>query len=69
MLSTYVKGGDRIKFQLYMGREVDGVVRAILKTTSGVRLRVEYGRNLATIHPDQITWPPKPLKAPDDVAF
>jgi hypothetical protein len=35
--------GKRVRFKLYMGREVDGVIRAILKETSGTRLIVEYG--------------------------
>jgi hypothetical protein len=34
---------SRIRFRLYAGREVDGVIRAILQTTSGVRYRVDYG--------------------------
>lgn len=35
------KAGSRIRFRLYMGKEVDGAIVAILKTTSGVRHRVE----------------------------
>jgi hypothetical protein len=61
-----VKVGQRIRFRLYIGREVDGVIRAILKTTSGVRYRVEYGSNLATISPEAIVQPEKP-DAPEDV--
>ena len=37
------KVGERIRFRLNAGREVDGVVRAILKTPSGTKLRLEYG--------------------------
>jgi hypothetical protein len=49
-------------------REVDGVIRAILKTTSGTRLRMEYGAGpyVATINPEQIIEPEKP-DAPKDV--
>jgi hypothetical protein len=46
--------GSHIRFRLYMGREVDGVVRAIVNTIDGERLRVAYGNNLATINPAQI---------------
>jgi hypothetical protein len=50
--------GDRIRFRLYSDREVAGVIRAILKTTSGVVLQVEYGNgNAAKIDPDQIIRP------------
>jgi hypothetical protein len=50
------KVGSRIRFQLYMGIEVDRVIRAILKTTSEVRYRVEHGNGpyMATIRPEQI---------------
>jgi hypothetical protein len=66
--SASVKVGNRIRFMLYMGREVDGVVRAILQTASGVRYRMEYGNGpyLATISPEQIVQPEKP-DAPKDV--
>jgi phage baseplate assembly protein W len=57
---------DRIRFRLYMDREVDGVIRAILKTPDGVRYRVEYGSNLATITPDAIVQPEKPA-SPDNL--
>jgi hypothetical protein len=54
-----VQVGERIRFRLYAGREVVGVVRAILKTTSGINLRMEYGSGpyVATIDPEQIIWP------------
>jgi hypothetical protein len=60
--------GSRIRFQLYMGREVDGVVRAILQTPSGVRYRMEYGNGpyVATINSGQIIRPPE-IKGPDNV--
>jgi hypothetical protein len=32
--------GSRIRFRLYAGREFDGVIRAILKTATGVLYRV-----------------------------
>jgi hypothetical protein len=51
--SASVKVGNRIRFMLYMGREVDGVVRAILQAD-------------ATISPEQIIQPEKP-DAPEDV--
>ncbi len=59
---------SRIRFQLYAGREVDGVIRAILQTTSGVRYRVDYGNGpyVATINPEQIVQPEE-REAPDDV--
>lgn len=55
-LDTVPRVGDHIRFRIYAGREVDGVIRAILKTTSGVKLRVEHGSGVyvATIEPDQI---------------
>jgi hypothetical protein len=61
------KVGSRIRFRLYIGREVDGVIRAILKTTSGVRYRVEYGNGpyVATINPEQIVQPEKPSEQGD----
>jgi hypothetical protein len=52
-----VKVGDHIQFRLYAGREVEGVVRAILKTSSGPKLVVEYGHNVSKIDPGQITYP------------
>ncbi len=62
--------GSRIRFTLFAGRAVDGVIRAILRTTSGVRYRVEYGNGsyVATISPEQIVQPEKP-DAPKDVEF
>ena len=59
---------SRICFRLYAGREVDGVIRAILQTTSGVRYRVDYGNGpyVATINPE--LQPEKP-DAPKDVEF
>jgi hypothetical protein len=61
------KVGSRIRFRLYIGREVDGVIRAILKTTSGVRYRVEYGNGpyVATISSEQIVQPEKPSEQGD----
>jgi hypothetical protein len=60
--------GSRIRFRLYTGRDVDGVIRAIVRTTSGMRYRVEYGNGpyVATISPEQIVQPEKP-DAPKDV--
>ena len=52
-----------------MGRDVDGVIRAILQTTSGVRYRVDYGNGpyAATIHPEQIVQPPGERDVPKDL--
>lgn len=60
--TTNVKVGSRIRFRLYMGREVDGVIRGIVKTTSGMRYRVEYGRGpfVATVSPEQIVHAERP---------
>jgi hypothetical protein len=58
--------GCHIRFRLYTGRDVDGVIREIVNTIDGVRLRVAYGTNLATISYAQIVQPEKP-DAPKDV--
>jgi hypothetical protein len=60
------KIGSHIRFRLYTGREVDGVIRAIVETIDGVRYRVAYGSNLATISYEQIVHAEKP-DAPKDV--
>jgi hypothetical protein len=62
------KAGSRIRFRLYTGREVDGVIREIVQTIDGVRYRVEYGNGpyLATISSEQIIGPETPA-APKDV--
>jgi hypothetical protein len=67
-MATIPKVGSRIHFTLYAGREVDGVIRAILQTTSGVRYRVDYGNGpyVATINPEQIIRPPE-IKGADNV--
>jgi hypothetical protein len=62
------KVGTRIRFRLYIGREVEGVIYAIVKTIDGVRYRVKYGSNLATIKPEQIIQPEK-SDAPTNVEF
>jgi hypothetical protein len=56
------KVGDRVRFQLYSGRDVDGIIRAIVKTTAGVKLRMEYGAGnyVATTNPDQIVRQAEP---------
>jgi hypothetical protein len=58
-MAAIPKVGSRIRF-LLMGREVDGVVRGIVNTIDGERLRVAYGNNLAMISPEQIIQPEKP---------
>jgi hypothetical protein len=62
------KIGSRIRFQLFIGRYEEGIVRAILNTDAGTKLRVEYGSNLATITPDAIVQRDKPDE-PKDVEF
>jgi hypothetical protein len=62
------KKGSRIRFRLYTGREVDGVIREIVQTIDGVRYHVEYGNGpyVATISSAQIVHAEKP-DAPKDV--
>jgi hypothetical protein len=62
------KVGAHIKFRLYSGREAGGVVRAIITTADGRKLRVEYGSGpfVATINPEQLIQEGKP-DAPEDV--
>ena len=65
----FPKVGQRVKFKLYMGREVDGVIRAILKETTGTKLIVEYGAGnfVVKIKPDQLIPPPDSNDVPGDV--
>lgn len=37
--------GDRVTVSLSAGRVVDGVVKAIINRTDGVRLQVDYGKD------------------------
>ena len=64
-----MKIGKRVRFRLYIGREVDGVIRRILKETTGTKLVVEYGKGnyVAKIRPDQLIPPPGKNSVPDDV--
>ena len=39
------KVGDRVTVSLFAGRIVDGVVKAIINRTHGVRLQVDYGKD------------------------
>jgi len=39
------KVGDRVTMSLSAGRVVDGVVKAIISCTDGVRLQVDYGKD------------------------
>ena len=39
------KVGDRVTVSLSAGRVVDGVVKAIINRTDGVRLQVDYGKD------------------------
>ena len=59
--------GSRIRFQLYIARYEEGIVRAILNTDTGTKLRVQYSRNFATITPEAIVQPPGERDAPKDV--
>jgi hypothetical protein len=59
--------GSRIRFRLYMGLYEEDFVRAILNTDAGTKLRVQYGRNFATIKPEAIVQPPGERDAPDDI--
>jgi hypothetical protein len=54
------KVGDTIHFRLSSGLNEVGVIRSILKTTSGLKFRIEYGtgKYIATIGSDQINHPP-----------
>jgi hypothetical protein len=45
------------------------LVRAILNTDAGMKLRVQYGRNFATIKPEAIVQPPGERDAPNDIEF
>jgi hypothetical protein len=74
ILGTSIRLLDRLlaerELKSNMGREVGGVIRAILKAISGVRYRVEYGSGpfVATIKPEAIVQPEE-REAPDDVEF
>ena len=47
--------GETIKFELSLGRYVDGVIRSVSNDKGLVKLRVEYGRgSFATILSDEI---------------
>jgi len=39
------KVGDRVTVSVSAGRVVDGVVKAIINRTDGVRLQVDYGED------------------------
>jgi hypothetical protein len=63
------KVGDTIHFRLFSGLNEVGVIRSILKATSGSTFRIEYGtgKYIATISVDQIVRPPNEPK--DDIKF
>jgi hypothetical protein len=49
--------GQSIKFELFLGRYVDAVVRSVWHDRGLVKLRVEYGRGaFATILSDDIVF-------------
>jgi hypothetical protein len=66
-----VKIGQRVRLRLYLSREVDGVIRAILKEASGTKLIVEYGAGnyVAKVRPEQLIPPPDAIDGPGDVEF
>jgi hypothetical protein len=39
------KVGDRVTVSLSAGRVVDGVVKAVINRTDGIRLQVDYGKD------------------------
>ena len=39
------KVGERVTLTLHTGRLVEGVVRAVVERTDGVRLQVDYGKD------------------------
>ena len=43
--SNEFKVGDRVTVSLSAGRVVEGVVKAIINRTDGVRLQVDYGKD------------------------
>jgi hypothetical protein len=70
--------GDTIKFELFLGRYVDGIIRSYTRDAKGIKLRVEYGiGNFANIRPESIVGyekvkPFTPQTEPeidDDVTF
>jgi hypothetical protein len=67
-MATIPKIGSRIRFQLFIGLGEEGIVRAILNTASGTKLRVQHESNFAMIKPEVIVQPEKP-DAPDDIEF
>lgn len=52
------KVGQKVQVRLPTGKEVEGVVREILTTNSGPRLRMEYGSGVATINVVLVIWKP-----------
>jgi hypothetical protein len=50
-----MKVGDRIKFELFLGRYIDGIIRSYTKDAKGIKLPVEYGiGKVANIRPESI---------------
>jgi hypothetical protein len=53
------KVGDRVTVSVSAGRVVDGVVKAIINRTDGVRLQVDYGEDeTALVYLWQV-WAPR----------
>jgi hypothetical protein len=58
-----MKIGQKIEFQLFLGRYVEGIIRSISKDDTGWKLRVEYSANgdCATVRPEHLRHKPKPF--------
>jgi hypothetical protein len=44
------KVGDRVKVNMYRGRIVEAVIKAVVEKTHGVRLQVSFGNETALIY-------------------
>ena len=55
------KVGQQVRFRLRAGKEIKGIVRAILTSNSGPRLKVEYGSGnfIATVNPNHLVLRPE----------
>src|ERR1700733_9816416 len=69
VMQSTPKVGDTIHFRLFSGLNEVGVIRSILKTTSGLKFRIEYGtgKYIATVSQDQIVPPSTEPK--DNIKF
>ena len=53
------KVGDRVTVSVSAGRVVDGVVKAIINRTDGVRLQVDYGEDETALVYLWRVWAPR----------